>query len=154
MYFAYFCTINILKNHCKVIIYVSCHKCTFISWFLIVCSGSLVRLLILQLKFKKLKYVKISLISLKPDTPKYRVIVDKSFKSYSQHYGKQQHSQLMDCLAIKYSGNKGVLAQWVEHLTRRIPVCCEFEPQHRYVSLSKKIYPHCLVLVGSRNGFE
>ena len=33
MFFVYFCTINILKNHCKVIIYVSCHKCTFISWF-------------------------------------------------------------------------------------------------------------------------
>jgi len=33
-----------------------------------------------------------------------------------------------------------------------MPVSREFEAP--VVSLSKKLYPHCLVLVGSRNGFE
>ena len=37
-----------------------------------------------------------------------------------------------------------------------MPVSREFEPHQKasVVSLSKKLYPHCLVLVGSRNEFE
>ena len=37
-----------------------------------------------------------------------------------------------------------------------VPVSREFEPNQRLpvVSLSKKLYSNCLVLVGSRNGFE
>ena len=40
--------------------------------------------------------------------------------------------------------------------SRWMPVSRQFEPQQRppVVSLSKKLYPYCLVLVGSRNGFE
>ena len=63
--------------------------------------------------------------------------------------------------AFKRRSNKkcyirGGVAQWVARLTpdRWIPVSREFEPQQRLVSLSKKHYPHWLVLVGSRNGFE
>ena len=39
---------------------------------------------------------------------------------------------------------------------RWMPVSREFEPYQRppVVSLSKKLYSNCLVLVGSRNGFE
>ena len=49
--------------------------------------------------------------------------------------------------------------QWVARLTRDrwISVNREFEPHQRpqlFVSLSKKLYSHCLVLVGSRNRFE
>ena len=50
------------------------------------------------------------------------------------------------------------MAQWVAHLTRDqwIPVSREFEPNQRppLFPLSKKLYSNCLVLVGSRNGFE
>ena len=50
------------------------------------------------------------------------------------------------------------MTQWVARLTRDrwIPVNREFEPHQRLpvVSLSKKLYSHSLVLVGSRNGFE
>ena len=51
------------------------------------------------------------------------------------------------------------VGQWVARLTRDrwIPVSREFEPHQKLppvVSLSKKMYPHCLVLVGSRNGFQ
>ena len=43
------------------------------------------------------------------------------------------------------------LAQWVECLTsnRWVPVSREFEPHQRL-----PLFPHCLVLVGSRNRFE
>ena len=53
-----------------------------------------------------------------------------------------------------YSIMSGV-AQWVAR-DRWIPVSREFEPHQRppVVSLSKKRYCHCLVLVGSRHGFE
>jgi len=37
-------------------------------------------------------------------------------------------------------------------MNRWIPVSREFEAP--VVSLSKKLYSHCIVLVGSRNGFE
>ena len=45
------------------------------------------------------------------------------------------------------------MAQWVARLTRDrwIPVNRELKP---VVSLSKKLYSNCLVLVGSTNGFE
>ena len=48
--------------------------------------------------------------------------------------------------------------QWVARLTRDrwIPVSREFEPHQRPpgVYLGKKLYYNCLVLVGSRSGFE
>ena len=50
------------------------------------------------------------------------------------------------------------VAQWVAHLTHTwwMPVSCAFEHHQRppVVSLRKKLYPCCIVLVGSRNGFE
>ena len=55
------------------------------------------------------------------------------------------------------NATKGGVAQWVAHLTcdRWIPVSREFEPyQTPVVSLSRKLCSNCLVLVGSRNGFE
>ena len=52
----------------------------------------------------------------------------------------------------------GGVAQWVARLTRDrwILVSREFEPHLRppLFSLSKKLYSNCLILVGSRNGFE
>ena len=47
---------------------------------------------------------------------------------------------------------RGGVAQWVARLTRDrwIPVSRETP----VVSLSKKLYSHCLELAGSRNGFE
>ena len=47
------------------------------------------------------------------------------------------------------------MAQLVARLTRDrwIPVSREYEP-HERPPLSKKLYSNCLVLVGSRNGFE
>ena len=54
--------------------------------------------------------------------------------------------------------HRGGVAQWVARLTRDrwIPVSREFEPHQKasVVSLSKKLYYNCSVLVGSRNGFE
>ena len=48
--------------------------------------------------------------------------------------------------------------QWVARLARDpwISVSREFEPHQKapVVSLSKTLCSHCLVLVGSRNGFE
>ena len=64
-------------------------------------------------------------------------------------------------ISIKLAFNErvsGGVAQWIARLTRDrwIPVSREFEPHQRppAVSLSKKLYSHCLVLVGSRNVFE
>ena len=47
--------------------------------------------------------------------------------------------------------------QCKEHITRGrwIPVSREFKSAKApAVSLSKKLYPYCLELVGSRNGFD
>ena len=53
---------------------------------------------------------------------------------------------------------RGGMAQWVARLThdRWIPVSREFlaPSMAPVVSLSKKLYSYCLVLVGSRNRFE
>ena len=51
----------------------------------------------------------------------------------------------------------GGVAQWVARLTLNVEVVDSGPieaPHPPIVSLSKKRYPHCLVLVGSRNGFE
>jgi len=45
---------------------------------------------------------------------------------------------------------KGGVAQWVARLTRNVRVSSKAP----VVSLSTKLYPYCLVLVGHRNGFE
>ena len=45
------------------------------------------------------------------------------------------------------------LLQWVARLTRNVEVVGS-NPIKGIVSLSKKLYPNCLVLVGSMNGFE
>ena len=46
------------------------------------------------------------------------------------------------------------VAQWVVRLTRNLEVVGSSPTKGPVVSLSKKLYPYCLVLVGSRNGFE
>ena len=43
------------------------------------------------------------------------------------------------------------VAKWVARMTRNVEVVGSQAP---VVSLSKKRYPYCLVLIGSRNGFE
>ena len=50
-------------------------------------------------------------------------------------------------LAAWHSWVAGLTAKWL------MPVSCECEPHQKapVVSLSKKLYSHCLVLVGSRN---
>ena len=56
------------------------------------------------------------------------------------------------------SALEGGMAQWVMLLARNwwMSVNREFETPSKapVVSLSKKLHPHCLVLVGSRNGFK
>jgi len=55
-----------------------------------------------------------------------------------------------------YQTNGGV-AQWLAYLTRTwwMPVSCKFEPRQRLPLFpsARNITPHCLVLVGSKNGF-
>ena len=46
------------------------------------------------------------------------------------------------------------VAQWVASLTRNVEVMGWSLIKDPCVSLSKKLYPYCLVLVGSGNGFE
>ena len=46
------------------------------------------------------------------------------------------------------------VAQWVTRLTRNVEVVGLSPIKGPCVSLSKKLYPYCLVLVGSGNGFE
>jgi len=46
------------------------------------------------------------------------------------------------------------VAQWVARLTRDVEVLSLSPMKGPVVSLSKKLYPYCLVLVGSRNEFE
>ena len=48
------------------------------------------------------------------------------------------------------------ILQWVARLTQNLSVAGykQTPPKAHIVSLSKKLYPHCLALVGSRNGFE
>ena len=46
------------------------------------------------------------------------------------------------------------MAQWFASLTRNVEVIATSLCKAPLVSLSKKLYPYCLVLVGSRNGFE
>jgi len=46
------------------------------------------------------------------------------------------------------------MAQWIPRLTRNVSVVSSRPIKDPVVSLSKKYYTHCLVLVGSRNGFE
>ena len=43
---------------------------------------------------------------------------------------------------------------WVARLTRNVEVVGSSPTKGAVVSLSKKRYPYCLVLVGFRNGFE
>ena len=66
------------------------------------------------------------------------------------------HTVLMNYALVEDIDNwtrylrRGV-AKWVARMTRNVEVVGSQAP---VVSLSKKRYPYCLVLVGSRNGFE
>ena len=51
-------------------------------------------------------------------------------------------------------GTKGGVTQWVARLTRNVEVVGSSPIKAPVVSLSKKRYPYCLVLIGSMNGFE
>ena len=46
------------------------------------------------------------------------------------------------------------MAQWIARLTHNVEVMGSSPINAPIVSLSKKLYPYCLVLVGSRNRFE
>ena len=48
---------------------------------------------------------------------------------------------------------RGGVAQWVARLTRNVEIVGRAQSNAPVVSLSKKLYPYCLVLVGSRNEF-
>ena len=54
----------------------------------------------------------------------------------------------------KCCGQRGGLTQWVARLTRNVEVVGSSPIKGPVVSLSKKLYPYCLELVGSRNRFE
>jgi len=49
---------------------------------------------------------------------------------------------------------RGGVAQWVAHLTRYVEVIGSRPIKGPIVSLSKKLYPYCLVLLGSRSGIK
>ena len=49
---------------------------------------------------------------------------------------------------------RGGVAQWVANLTRNVEAVGSSPIKAPVVSLSKKLYPYCLVLVGSRSGIE
>jgi len=49
---------------------------------------------------------------------------------------------------------RGGVAQWVEHLTLNVEVMGSSSTKGPRCFLEKKLYPYCLVLVGSRNGFK
>jgi len=49
---------------------------------------------------------------------------------------------------------RGGVTQWVACLTCIVEVVGSFPSNAPVVSLSKKLYPYCLVLVDSRNRFE
>ena len=49
---------------------------------------------------------------------------------------------------------RGGVAQWVTRLTSNVEVGGSSPIKGPVGSLTKKLYPYCLVLVGSRNGFE
>ena len=49
---------------------------------------------------------------------------------------------------------RGGVAQWVAQLTRNVEVVGSSPIKGPAVSLSKKLYPYCSVLDGSRNGYE
>jgi len=49
---------------------------------------------------------------------------------------------------------RGGVAEWVVRLTRIVEVVGSASSKALVVSLSKKRYPYCLVLVGSRNGLD
>ena len=46
------------------------------------------------------------------------------------------------------------MGQWVARLSHNVSVVDSSPSKDPVVSLSKKHYPYCLVLVGSSNGFE
>ena len=46
------------------------------------------------------------------------------------------------------------MAQWVARLTPNRSLWDRTPSKAPVFPLGKKLYPHCLVLVGSRNGFE
>ena len=69
-----------------------------------------------------------------------------------------QYCEVPTLRDVRRGALRGGVAQRVARLTRDrwIPISREFEPHQRppVVSFSKKLYYNCLVLVGSRNGFE
>ena len=69
----------------------------------------------------------------------------KTHRSTKQYYksGRKTH----DNIQID-------VAQWVSRLTRNVEVVGSSPIKCPVVSFSKKLYPYCLILFGSRNGFE
>jgi len=55
---------------------------------------------------------------------------------------------------LKYGSLRGKKLPTIEAQTHIHSVYGSMNMQHTFVSLSKKLYSNCLVLVGSRNGFE
>ena len=49
---------------------------------------------------------------------------------------------------------RGGVAQWVAHLTHNVEVIGSSSTKGPRCFLEKKLYPYCLVLAGSRNGFK
>ena len=59
-----------------------------------------------------------------------------------------------DIGAYNTTDTRGGVAQWVARLTHNVEVVGSSPIKAPVVSLSKKLYPYCFVLVGTRNGFE
>ena len=57
----------------------------------------------------------------------------------------------LQCQGHETKPVNGGVAKWIAHMTCKRSVVSSKAP---VVSLSKKLYPHFLVLVSSRNGFE
>ena len=60
------------------------------------------------------------------------------------------HNSISCCHPLQ----RGGVTQWVARLTRNVEVVGSSPITSPVVSLSKKVYPCCLALVGSRNGVE
>ena len=71
------------------------------------------------------------------------LMTNRELFDFIKNFEVRDINECSDHYAVIYSLLKGGVVQWVR-VPSNAPV----------VSLSKKLYPYCLILVGSRNGFE
>jgi len=78
------------------------------------------------------------------------LMTNRELFDFIKNFEVRDINECSDHYAVIYSLLKGGVEQWVARLSSWVRV-----PSNApVVSLSKKLYPYCLILVGSRNGFE